>query len=187
MNTPPAVTPHELLPGVWHLPVPQHRDERGVFTKVFSPSLLGPYASGVELRESYYTVSHRHVLRGMHFQAPPHDHFKLVHCVAGAALDVILDIRPGPGYGRFASVTLDAKTPSLLLIPPGLAHGFLALQDNTLMHYQTSTAHQPDADTGIHWASFGFAWPVVSPVVSSRDAGLPALAPFRSPFAERLA
>lgn len=174
----------QLLPGVWHLPLPRHEDARGFLLKTQASRMLKPYLGDEVFRESFYTVSHRHVLRGMHFQMPPHDHVKLVHCAAGAALDVLLDIRKGRGYGRFASVMLDSCEPSLLLIPKGVAHGFLSLEDRTVMHYQTTVEHESQSDAGIRWDSFGFQWPQQEPLLSPRDRAHVIFDEFVSPFHE---
>jgi len=121
-------------------------------------------------------------VRGMHFQLPPHDHVKLVYCPVGAVLDVLVDLRKGSGMGRVASAELRGDEPSLLVIPKGVAHGFRALRDDSLMVYKTSTEHAPSHDAGIRWDSFGFDWGVALPVLSARDAAHPALADFASPF-----
>jgi dTDP-4-dehydrorhamnose 3,5-epimerase-like enzyme len=107
---------------------------------------------------------------------------KLVYCPVGAVLDVLVDLRRGAGQGRVASLVLSEDEPSILVIPKGVAHGFKALRDNSLMVYKTSTEHAPSHDAGIRWDSFGFDWGVKTPVVSARDAAHPALGDFVSPF-----
>jgi dTDP-4-dehydrorhamnose 3,5-epimerase len=119
----------------------------------------------------------------MHFQLPPHDHYKLVVCLAGGVLDVVLDLRRGsPAYGKFESFELTGRSPQLLLIPPGLAHGFCVTEAPATMYYKVTTAYSPAHDSGVRWNSIGFEWPVNDPLVSARDAALPALADFQSPF-----
>ena len=172
----------ELLPGAFHVPLPRFADARGAFVKTFSTSMLARLGLSFQLREAFHSVSRRDVIRGMHFQVPPADHDKIVHCAGGAALDVLLDLRPGTGYGRVASVRLEAATPTLVFVPRGVAHGFRALVDDTLMAYQVSTEHSPAHDAGIRWDSFGFDWGVGTPVVSDRDRGHPAFAGVATPF-----
>ena len=136
-----------------------------------------------EVREIYWSTSRKNVLRGMHFQLPPADHDKLVGCVAGRALDVALDLRRPGGVGAlWHAETLDAAEPSALFIPRGVAHGFLALEEDTLLFYATSTVHSPEHDAGVRWDSFGFEWPCSTPILSPRDSQLPQLADFVSPF-----
>jgi dTDP-4-dehydrorhamnose 3,5-epimerase/CDP-3, 6-dideoxy-D-glycero-D-glycero-4-hexulose-5-epimerase len=136
----------------------------------------------MDMREELYSSSHRNVLRGMHFQLPPHAHDKLVYCTHGAVLDVLLDLRRGAGYGRFAAIELSAQNAHMLFIPKGIAHGFVALCDHSIMQYKTSTVHVPASDCGIRWDSFGYDWGLDQPVVSVRDSQHPLLVNFHSPF-----
>jgi dTDP-4-dehydrorhamnose 3,5-epimerase/CDP-3, 6-dideoxy-D-glycero-D-glycero-4-hexulose-5-epimerase len=108
---------------------------------------------------------------------------KSVYCPVGSARDVLLDLRAGPGYGRSVEILMTAKDPAVLVIPPGIAHGFLSLEDDTLMVYKTSTEYCPPADSGIRWDSFGHDWRLSgAPVTSDRDAQLGAFSDFVSPF-----
>jgi dTDP-4-dehydrorhamnose 3,5-epimerase len=172
----------DLLPGVRHVLLKAFEDDRGRFVKTFSKQAFDANGEPFELREEFYSVSRKDVVRGMHFQVPPHDHAKIVFCAAGAVLDVMLDLRAGAGQGRIASVILRADEPALLVIPRGIAHGFRSLADDTLMVYKTSTGHSPEHDKGIRWDSFGFDWQVDAPVISERDRAHPAYADFASPF-----
>lgn len=178
----------ELLPGTWLVRLKRFDDARGSFVKTYSRSVFDavmacvPGLGRFELHEEFYSWSGRDVVRGMHFQTPPHDHAKLVYCAAGTADDVLLDLRRGPGYGRVASVRLDAEAPSLVVVPSGVAHGFRALADRTLLIYKTTSEHAPSHDAGIRWDSFGHDWGCSAPVLSARDAVHPALADFDSPF-----
>lgn len=178
----------ELLPGAWLLSLKRIDDERGSFVKTFVRSAFDALPDvrigdpRFDFREEFYSLSKRDVLRGMHFQLPPHDHTKLVYCAAGRVLDVLLDLRNGPGYGKSASVTLDAETPQLLVIPKGIAHGFISQHDQSLLVYKTSAEHAPSHDAGIRYDSFGFSWPCIEPILSNRDQKHPALTDFESPF-----
>lgn len=158
-------------------------DQRGEFVKTFHAVMFDALGIPFTPAEEFFSTSGRHVLRGMHFQLPPHEHAKLVYCIAGRVLDVLLDLRKAsPTFGRSASMELSHTNRLLLYIPPGLAHGFLSLEDDSIMVYHTSTVHAPSHDAGIHWNSFGFAWPVAQPVTSARDAGFPRFNDFTSPF-----
>ena len=172
----------ELLPGAVLVTLKRFEDARGSFVKTYARSVFEGAGIDFDFREEFYSFSHKDVVRGMHFQRPPHDHAKLVCCPAGAVLDVLVDLRRGAGFGRVASVVLNADEPAILVIPSGIAHGFKALRDDSLMVYKTSTEHAPSHDAGIRWDSFGFDWDVAAPIVSARDAGHPALADFASPF-----
>lgn len=160
------------------------RDARGVFVKTFHQELFAALGlPAVPLAEEFWSSSGRGVLRGMHFQNPPAAHAKVVTCLAGRVLDVLVDLRRAePTFGQAWSVELGAETGRLLILPVGIAHGFLSLEDGSVMLYKTSTVHAPAQDAGIRWDSFGFAWPTTSPIVSDRDARHPALADFVSMF-----
>ncbi|RIK83990.1 MAG: dTDP-4-dehydrorhamnose 3,5-epimerase [Planctomycetota bacterium] len=162
-----------------------HEDVRGRFIKSFHAEQLSEHGLRFELREEFYSVSSRGVLRGMHFQTPPFEHAKLVSCLQGRALDVLLDLRAGSDtYGRHCSVELHGTGQQIIWIPRGLAHGFLSLEDGTCVAYKTDREHAPAHDAGVRWDSFGFDWPlpVEQLLVSARDQGHPRLAEFRSPF-----
>ena len=172
----------QLLPNTWLLRLKKLEDSRGFFVKTVSKSALKEVGCNFELQEEYYSTSKKDVIRGMHFQTPPHDHIKIVYCALGSVLDVLLDLRSGPSYGKFSSVILDASDPSLLIIPKGVAHGFKALADDSLMVYKTSTQYEPKNDAGILWSSFGFDWGLKNPILSSRDVSHPMLQEFQTPF-----
>jgi dTDP-4-dehydrorhamnose 3,5-epimerase len=162
-----------------------HRDDRGSFVKTFHAGALSHEGCHFNVREEFYSASHRGVLRGMHFQTPPFDHQKLVTCVAGRVLDVLLDLRRGsPTFGAVWSTELHASKPQVLWLPTGLAHGFLSLEDGSCVLYKTDKEYAPPHDAGIRWDSFGFAWPLPAGevIISPRDAQHPAWTSFRSPF-----
>jgi len=159
-------------------------DERGRFVKTYDSTSFASFGLPTDWREDFYSSSRRSVIRGMHFQTPPHDHEKFVYCIQGTVLDVVLDLRKGsPTFGQHFSIEMSAEHGLALIIPKGLAHGFLALSEHVLMGYKSTTTHVPDHDSGIHWDSFGFDWRGGSEhIVSPRDRALPAFADFVSPF-----
>ena len=170
------------LPGVHLLQPKVFADQRGEFVKTFHSGIFADLGISFAPVEEFFSISRKDVVRGMHFQLPPHDHAKLVYCIAGAVLDVLLDLRKAsPSFGRSILVDLSGANRRLLVIPPGLAHGFLALEDESIMVYQTSSVYAPAHDSGIHWDSFGFAWPIAKPITSTRDEALPRLADYVSP------
>jgi dTDP-4-dehydrorhamnose 3,5-epimerase len=159
-------------------------DERGSFAKTFHRSTFLSNGLTGDFSETYYSVSKRHVIRGMHFQLPPHDHDKLVNCLSGRVLDVVLDLRVGsPTYGECCSIPLDQETPQGVYIPAGCAHGFLCVSENATLLYNVTTEYSPQHDTGIRWDSFGFDWGTDNITISERDRTLPSLWGFDSPFA----
>jgi dTDP-4-dehydrorhamnose 3,5-epimerase len=160
------------------------RDDRGWFLKTFHAPTFAAAGLETDFPESFVSLSKRNVIRGMHFQTPPHDHAKIVRCVSGQVLDVALDIRKDSAtYGQHITFTLDAEQPQAVYMPRGIAHGFLTLSDEAVLEYNTSTVHHPTSDSGIRWDSFGCDWPLPTPpTLSPRDQGFVALGDFDSPF-----
>jgi dTDP-4-dehydrorhamnose 3,5-epimerase len=171
------------LPGCYELRAFRQEDARGSFVKPFHEPAFRELGLAADWRETFVTTSAAGVLRGMHFQLPPHDHVKLVSCLRGRVLDVVLDLRAdSPTYGRCASAVLDARGGDALYVPAGLAHGFLALEDGAELLYQVTRPYAPDHDTGLLWSSIPFDWPEPAPLVSERDRALPSFESFTSPF-----
>jgi len=158
-------------------------DSRGSFVKTYQRQCFSRNGIDFCAGEEYYSESVKNALRGMHFQLPPVDHEKLIFCLRGSVLDVCLDLRKESGmYGAVHAVILSEKETTGLFIPKGVAHGFLSLEEDSLISYAVSTEYSPEHDCGIHWDSFGFKWPSVSPIVSPRDSGHPVFSGFSSPF-----
>lgn len=149
------------------------RDERGYFFEAFNETaFVGATGLQAHFVQDNESCSDANVLRGLHFQLAPHDQGKLVRVVKGAALDVVVDIRPdSPTYGQHEKVRLDDQNKLLLWVPPGFAHGFLSLMDDTVFVYKcTKYYHQPSERT-IRWndPELGIDWGVLDPVVSQKD------------------
>ncbi|WP_198120623.1 dTDP-4-dehydrorhamnose 3,5-epimerase [Massilia rhizosphaerae] len=158
-------------------------DERGKFVKTFHAERFAALGLPTDWREEYYSSSRKGVIRGMHFQTPPYDHEKLVYCLQGKVLDVVVDLRKkSPTFGQYFATELDATYGHGLMIPKGMAHGFLALTDDVLMAYKVTTVYAAQNDKGIRWDSLGFDWGVTDPIISARDRDHPAFADFVSPF-----
>ncbi|MBA3708653.1 MAG: dTDP-4-dehydrorhamnose 3,5-epimerase family protein [Planctomycetes bacterium] len=174
------------LPGCFEIMPTRHSDVRGSFVKVFHRDEFSQRGLVGEWPEEYYSVSAPGVVRGLHFQVPPQDHAKLVYCVAGEVLDGLVDVRIGsPTYGRHLALALSAEKANLVYLPSGIAHGFAVRAGSATLVYRTSTVHSPSCDSGIRWDSAGIPWGIDTAIVSPRDAQLPALADFRSPFTYR--
>jgi dTDP-4-dehydrorhamnose 3,5-epimerase len=158
-------------------------DARGNFVKTFHAGDFERLGLRCDWREEFYSSSVEGVVRGMHFQIPPADHAKLVYCVRGEVLDVVVDLRAGsPTYGEHRSFGLSEDNHAGLYIPSGLAHGFVSVSALSTMLYKVTSVHSPEHDAGIAWDSFGLAWPVTDPQMSDRDRRHPPLAAFETPF-----
>ncbi len=163
--------------------LPAFEDARGSFVKTFHDTTLRNAGIRFELKESYFSFSKKGVIRGMHFQLPPHQHAKLVFCPQGAILDVIIDLRKdSPGFGKYHAEVLSRENHRAYYIPEGFAHGFKALTDDALTYYFVSSEYSPEHDTGIRYDSFGFDWEVQEPVLSTRDLSFPGISDFNTPF-----
>ena len=171
------------IPGVFEIDLFHAGDDRGMFVKPYHKQTLISQGLVSEFQESFYSTNNKGVVRGMHFQHPPHDHAKIIYCTTGRLVDVILDIRKGsPTYGSCAQVELSGDNYKAIYLPSGVAHGFAVLEDHTCMIYLTSTMHAPTHDDGIHAKSIDFDWPIDNPTMSNRDQEFQDLSDFDSPF-----
>jgi dTDP-4-dehydrorhamnose 3,5-epimerase len=160
-------------------------DDRGLFVKTFNKKLFQEMKLDFDIKESYFSVSKKDVIRGMHFQLPPNDHEKLVYVPHGAILDVVVDLRKNsPTYGKYISLELSDQNKKSIFIPKGFAHGFKSLLDHTITVYNVATEYNSIADSGIHYNSFGFDWEIKDPIVSPRDVKFIGLNGFhkKNPF-----
>ncbi|MEI6883251.1 MAG: dTDP-4-dehydrorhamnose 3,5-epimerase family protein [Bacteroidota bacterium] len=158
-------------------------DIRGSFVKPFNAEFFESNSLETNLRECYFSLSHSNVIRGMHFQLPPFEHTKLVFVNNGSILDVVLDIRKdSKTFGKYFSVQITEDDPILVYIPIGCAHGFLSLENSTIVSYMQTTVYKKDCDVGIHYDSFGMDWKVRNPIISDRDKSFVNFTDFISPF-----
>lgn len=171
------------IPGCTLMQLDRHHDERGDFVKAFHRSTYRAAGLDPHIAEFYWSTSRRGVIRGLHFQVPPHAHAKTVAILRGEIHDVVLDLRiQSPAFGQHVAFRLGEDAPGAVHVPLGCAHGFQALTDDALVAYLVGTEHHPGCDTGVRWDSAGIDWPLPDPVVSERDRALPAFAAFTSPF-----
>lgn len=171
------------LPGCFIIQPRIFEDHRGRLVKTYHADTFRELGLEVNYGESYYSVSKAGVLRGLHFQRPPHAQVKVVTCVYGKLLDAVVDVREGsPTYGQHLTVELDAQKANMLYVPEGFAHGFLALSDHTIIQYFGSAMFHPESDGGIRWDSCGIDWSAENPQVSEKDKNLPLLSEFKTPF-----
>ena len=159
-------------------------DERGSFSKTYNQSSLEKLGlPPFTIKESFFSFSKKGVVRGMHFQLPPHDHSKIVFVPKGAVLDVVVDLRKkSDTYGQHMEIELSDQNYLALYIPSGFAHGFQALEDDTLIYYLVSSEYAPAYDTGIHYLSCDIEWPLEIKGTSDRDNTFVNFDQFESPF-----
>ncbi len=166
-----------ILPGAVVVEPERNVDDRGYFTRTFcrneflAHGLPGEFVNG---NVSYN--ARKGTLRGMHFQRDPHAEGKLVRCVRGRALDVIVDLRPNsPAYCSWTGVELSLENGHALFVPPGFAHGFITLEDQTELFYLMTEFYYADLAAGVRWndPAFGIVWPDIPPILNARDANLP--------------
>jgi len=158
-------------------------DNRGCFLKVFNEGFFAENGLETNYKESYFSISHKDIIRGMHFQVPPGEHVKLIYLSQGKILDVILDIRSTSStYGKYFTIELDSSNPILIYIPIGCAHGFLSLEENSILTYLQTSVYKIECDQGIKYDSFGMNWGVNNPIVSNRDVAFKDFDQFKTPF-----
>lgn len=173
----------DILNGAKILTLPSSHDSRGTFVKTFHETSLKQAGVEFTLRESYFSLSKKDVIRGMHFQLPPHQHAKIVFCQQGAILDVIVDLRKdSPTFRQHFATELSAANNKAYYIPEGFAHGFKSLTDDTITYYLVSSVYSQPHDTGVRYDTLGFDWDVKAPILSARDMSFVGLVDFDSPF-----
>lgn len=166
--------------GAWEITPTVHPDSRGRFFEWFTDREFTEMTGHrFDLRQANVSVSAAGVLRGLHFAQLPPSQAKYVTCLHGAVYDVVVDIRVGsPTYGRWDAVTLDAVSHRSVYLSEGLAHGFLALEDDSTVAYLCSAGYAPDREHTVRAddPALAIEWPIAVPVLSDRDAAAPTLA-----------
>jgi len=167
------------IPGVWTIDTEFAIDERGAFGRLFCASEFAACGLCSSYTQSSLSRNPKaFTLRGMHFQASPHEEVKLVRCTRGALYDVLIDLRPeSPTYREWLGVELTAENARAVYVPGGVAHGFLTLGDDTEVLYHMETEFQPQAARGIRWddPAISVEWPAEPRIMSSRDRNYPDL------------
>jgi len=166
------------LQGAFLIELEKREDERGFFARVCCQDEFAAHglrSHFVQCNTAYSKT--RGTLRGLHYQVPPHEEAKLIHCTMGAIYDVLLDLRPAsPTYKEWLAVELTSRNGRLVYVPEGCAHGYQTLEDHTQVLYPVSAAYCAEAERGVRWDDpvFGIEWPPVERrVLSPKDASWP--------------
>lgn len=163
-------------------------DHRGFFSESYSPRALAKHGVTTQFVQDNHSFSKSSgVIRGLHFQAPPHAQDKLVRCGRGALFDVTVDIRKGsPTYGQWFGIELSFENGKQLLVPAGFAHGFVTRAPETEIIYKCSDYYAQETEGAVAWndPEVGIDWGLggMTPVLSDKDANAPSLADLNSPF-----
>jgi dTDP-4-dehydrorhamnose 3,5-epimerase len=164
-------------------------DDRGFFSEVFNERAF--HEAGIRHRwvqDNHAKSVDAYVLRGLHFQAPPHAQAKLIRVAAGSIFDVVVDLREGsPTYGKTVTATLSADAWNQLVVPAGFAHGYLTLEPYTEVLYKVDDYYAPECEGGVIWndPELAIDWPLNGhdPILSDKDLRLPLLKDLNPPFA----
>lgn len=152
-------------------------DERGYFTELYKNSEFAKNGIGEKFEQENLSFSRKGVIRGMHYQLPPHAQGKLVSVIRGKIMDVAIDIRSGSAsFGRYFKIELSEENRKSLWIPCGFAHGFAAIEDSIVL-YRTTSEFSPEDERGIIWndPGIGIEWPEDDHIISQKDSGYPTL------------
>ena len=137
------------------------------------------------VQDNHSFSTQKGVVRGLHFQLPPHAQAKLVRVIRGTVFDVAVDLRTeSPTYGKWLGFELTAENFNMLYVPRGFAHGYCTLEDNTEFMYKCDNFYAPESDTGLRWndPTIKINWPVKDPILSDKDKDTPFFKDFESPF-----
>ena len=168
----------QIIPEIILIKLDVFTDERGYFMEIYKHSDFAKAGIVEYFVQDNRSKSSQFVLRGLHYQKNPKAQGKLVYCSKGKIFDVAVDIRKGsPTYAQWVAIELSEDNDSVLYIPPGFAHGFLALSKEAEVVYKCTEEYSPDNDRGILWndPDIGINWPVNDPIISQKDKRLPVL------------
>ncbi len=161
------------IPGPLIVQPDLHRDDRGLFTQVYTANDYARHGITVGFVQDNYSISlKKGTIRGMHYQLAPCAQSKLIHVVAGAIWNVIVDLREGSQwFAKWWAIELSAENLTQLFLPEGFANGFCALSDDAAVCYKVDRYYSPEHERGFRWddPSVGIDWPVKEPILSDRD------------------
>jgi len=160
-------------------------DDRGYFFESYNEIVFKNNGVDVKFLQDNQSLSNAGVLRGLHFQAPPFEQGKLVRVITGAVLDVAVDIRKdSPTYGENITIELTEENKTMFYIPPGFAHGFATLRDNTIFSYKCTNVYNKASEGTIQWndKDLNIKWNMTNPILSDKDLNGVTFKDFKSPF-----
>jgi dTDP-4-dehydrorhamnose 3,5-epimerase len=160
-----------IQPKVWG-------DARGHFFESYSEAAFKAAGLPTDFVQDNQSLSAKGILRGLHFQKPPYAQGKLVRVIKGAVLDVVVDLRSSsPTYGQHFAIELNEDNKTMFWVPPGFAHGFLTLADDTIFVYKVTGLYNKESEGGLLWndPALGINWGVDNPLLSDKDRILPLL------------
>ena len=166
------------LPGVLRIRPQRFDDARGFFAETFQEEAFAGFGVSDRFVQDNLSFSKQGVLRGLHFQRPPHAQAKLVRCLSGEIFDVAADFDPAsPTYGQHVSARLSGETNEMLYVPARYAHGFCVLSESAFVEYKVSAFYHPECAGGVRYSDpvFSIPWPVLAPILSEQDQSWPAL------------
>ncbi|HTX88523.1 MAG TPA: dTDP-4-dehydrorhamnose 3,5-epimerase [Bacteroidales bacterium] len=161
------------------------RDDRGYFFESFNQDKFDEEGLDLTFVQDNESCSKKGVVRGLHFQVPPFEQGKLVRVIRGSILDVAVDIRKGsPTFGKWSSVVLSGENKWMYWIPPGFAHGFSVLEEDSVVMYKCTNVYHKDAERSIIWndPDLKIDWGTAHPIVSEKDNKAPFFKEVGSPF-----
>ena len=160
-------------------------DARGYFFESYNEAVFKQHGIEANFIQDNQSLSNSGVLRGLHFQAPPYAQGKLVRVINGAVLDIAVDIRKNsPTYGQHVSIELTEENKTMFYIPPGFAHGFLTLRDNTIFSYKCTNLYNKASEGTVLWndKDLSINWAIQNPILSEKDIMGCPFKEFNSPF-----
>ena len=163
------------------------KDNRGYFMESYNQKNINKLLGNVNFVQDNESESSRGVLRGLHFQKPPYTQAKLVRCLKGSVLDVVLDLRKdSKTYGIFETISLTEENKKQLFIPKGFAHGFIVLSKSAILSYKVDNYYNPESESGIIWndPDLNIDWKINKNeiIVSEKDKSLPTFNNIINPF-----
>jgi dTDP-4-dehydrorhamnose 3,5-epimerase len=174
------------IEGTFEIQLQPREDERGYFMRNYDDMIFRDHGLVTDWKQENQSLStKRGIIRGLHFQAPPHAETKLVRAVIGRVLDVFVDLRKdSPTYGQWDAVELSEDNHNMVYIPKGFAHGYCTLTNRSLVQYKVDAYYAPSAEGGLRWndKTLNIQWPVSDPTLSERDQILPEFDGWVSPF-----
>lgn len=173
------------IPDVLLIKPAVYRDERGYFFESFHTKRYREAGIPFDFVQDNESKSQKNVLRGLHLQKPPHTQGKLIRVIKGSVFDVVVDVRKNsPYYGKWVSTILTEDNKFMFWVPPGFAHGFLTLSDETIFYYKCTEFYNKESEMSIRWNDpvLAIDWGTDAPVLSDKDREAPLFADFVSPF-----